>query len=221
MSKYKINSEKTQYGRTLFKSRLECRWAIFFDILGWSWKYEPKVDRYYRPDFLIRNKDRYFFIEVKPIDQFDLSRFNAHKAEMFARKHFNADKLDNFVFVGLSPSRPKQDYCPIDNAVLFGWNVNGDEIIFRDANRSSKLLYDICNSLMSYEGILTGQYDGDTININEAVIYNYWNEACKYLSAQLRTNNGEYAEKYKAPPMIDITAVTQQMEQIRLKNGTP
>jgi hypothetical protein len=29
------------YSGTLFRSRAEARWAIFFDLMGWDWDYEP------------------------------------------------------------------------------------------------------------------------------------------------------------------------------------
>lgn len=51
----------TKYAGITFRSRLEARWAVFFDALGISWEYEPEtfaVDWYgesiqYTPDFRI------------------------------------------------------------------------------------------------------------------------------------------------------------------------
>lgn len=31
----------TAYGGAVFRSRLEARWAGFFDLMGWAWQYEP------------------------------------------------------------------------------------------------------------------------------------------------------------------------------------
>jgi hypothetical protein len=31
----------TTYRNTTFRSRLEARWAAFFDLVDWSWVYEP------------------------------------------------------------------------------------------------------------------------------------------------------------------------------------
>jgi hypothetical protein len=36
-----------------FRSRLEARWAAFFDEVGWVWEYEPFDLTGYIPDFLI------------------------------------------------------------------------------------------------------------------------------------------------------------------------
>jgi hypothetical protein len=43
----------TRYGGTQFRSRLEARWAAFFDLLGWSWEYEPIDLDGYIPDFIV------------------------------------------------------------------------------------------------------------------------------------------------------------------------
>lgn len=37
-----IKAIKTRYAGCLFLSRLEARWAVFFDTLGITWQYEPQ-----------------------------------------------------------------------------------------------------------------------------------------------------------------------------------
>jgi hypothetical protein len=56
-----IEPIKTTYSGTQFKSRLEARWALFMDMSGFPWKYEPKGENT-PPDFLV-NDD--FYMEVK------------------------------------------------------------------------------------------------------------------------------------------------------------
>ena len=34
---------ETQYKGYLFRSRLEARWAVFFDAIGISWEYMPEA----------------------------------------------------------------------------------------------------------------------------------------------------------------------------------
>jgi hypothetical protein len=55
----------TTYADTNFRSRLEARWAAFFDLVGWKWTYEPIDADGYIPDFLIHG-ERPFFVEVGP-----------------------------------------------------------------------------------------------------------------------------------------------------------
>lgn len=56
---------ETAYKGTLFRSRLEARWAAFFDRVGWSWEYEPFDADGYIPDFLLLGADP-VLVEVKP-----------------------------------------------------------------------------------------------------------------------------------------------------------
>lgn len=55
----------TTYRKAAFRSRLEARWAVFFDLIGWKWTYEPLDADGYIPDFLIHGKSP-FFVEVGP-----------------------------------------------------------------------------------------------------------------------------------------------------------
>src|SRR5271170_8347915 len=42
------------YNSQRFRSLIEARWASFFDMLGWSWEYEPFELRGYIPDFALK-----------------------------------------------------------------------------------------------------------------------------------------------------------------------
>lgn len=63
-----IKSKETIYKGYKFRSRLEARWAIFFDALGIEWEYEPEgfvlpTGTSYLPDFYLPYFGCYF--EVK------------------------------------------------------------------------------------------------------------------------------------------------------------
>lgn len=52
------NAIETRYNGYKFRSRLEARWAVFFDTLGLSWRYEPQgfeigPNQRYLPDFYL------------------------------------------------------------------------------------------------------------------------------------------------------------------------
>lgn len=58
----------TTYAGVNFRSRLEARWAAFFDEAGWSWEYEPPIEYgYWIPDFILRGR-ALVPVEVKPIE---------------------------------------------------------------------------------------------------------------------------------------------------------
>ena len=59
---------ETEYKDYLFRSRLEARWAVFFDACGIRWEYEPEGiilsdGSWYLPDFYLPDFHCYF--EVK------------------------------------------------------------------------------------------------------------------------------------------------------------
>ena len=66
----KITAIPTVYKNRTFRSRLEVRWAIYFDSMGIKWDYEPEGFRlsdgsYYLPDFWLPESG--WYAEVKPM----------------------------------------------------------------------------------------------------------------------------------------------------------
>lgn len=64
-----IQAIETEYAGVRFRSRLEARWAVFFDALGVRWEHEPEAfvlpsGARYLPDFWL--PDLKLFAEVKP-----------------------------------------------------------------------------------------------------------------------------------------------------------
>ncbi len=60
----------TIYQGIEYRSRLEARWAAFFDLIGWQYTYEPLDGHGYIPDFLIHG-DAPLLVEVKPASTLD------------------------------------------------------------------------------------------------------------------------------------------------------
>jgi hypothetical protein len=84
MRQKEIKAIETEYKGYRFRSRLEARWAVFFDALGIKWEYEKEGYElpcgWYLPDFYLPVHDAY--IEIKPTSGFhysvkchELSRF--------------------------------------------------------------------------------------------------------------------------------------------------
>jgi hypothetical protein len=57
----------TIYKGAQFLSRLEARWAAFFDLAGWRWDYEPCDFDGWIPDFVLFGAHGPIYVEVKPI----------------------------------------------------------------------------------------------------------------------------------------------------------
>jgi hypothetical protein len=66
-----IEAIETEYKGYKFRSRLEAKWAVFFDAMDWVWEYEPEGYKMeykgeiirYLPDFRLPDKGAY--VEVK------------------------------------------------------------------------------------------------------------------------------------------------------------
>lgn len=57
----------TMYAGIMFRSRLEAKWAAFFDLAGWRWQYEPLDLAGYIPDFILLMPNGPIAVEVKPL----------------------------------------------------------------------------------------------------------------------------------------------------------
>lgn len=82
--KYEFKSHPTRYKGVLFRSRLEARWAAFFDLIGWRWEYEPFDLDGWTPDFLVEfpcghsecGPTHTLLVEVKPYTNY--AQFAGH-----------------------------------------------------------------------------------------------------------------------------------------------
>jgi len=114
---------ETEYNGVLFRSRLEARWAIFFDACNLNWIYEPECfilsnTQKYTPDFYIKDFDLY--IEVKP--NFDW---------LENKYHFNRYKLFGNIkgLLVLSSSYPDlQTNAFFEKNNSVGWFLKGSPI---------------------------------------------------------------------------------------------
>lgn len=62
-----IKAIATEYRGHRFRSRLEARWACFFDNVGWTWEYEALDLDGYIPDFILTFPNAPVLVEVKPV----------------------------------------------------------------------------------------------------------------------------------------------------------
>lgn len=84
-----LKAIQTEYKGSRFRSRLEARWAVFFDACGVDWEYEPEGydlggGLQYLPDFLlhgVQGRDGGdLYVEVKGV----MTAFDARKINRFA-----------------------------------------------------------------------------------------------------------------------------------------
>ena len=79
-----IKAKPTMYKNILFRSRLEAKWAVFFDEMGITWQYEPGIYKVpingyfikYTPDFALLNVKTQqeithpLYVEVKGVNHY-------------------------------------------------------------------------------------------------------------------------------------------------------
>lgn len=99
-----VRSYPTKYQGCQFRSRLEARWAAFFDLVRWPWVYEPFDLPGYSPDFLIR-KPVDMIAEVKPC-------LNKEAMISMSGKIIECKWPGWIVMLGASPVKPEDGYPP-------------------------------------------------------------------------------------------------------------
>lgn len=105
---YTIKAIPTTYNGRRYRSRLEARWAAYFDLLGFQFEYEPRDLGKWSPDFAIwgRRPEFPILVEVKPID-----RWHRETARKMADACNDGERL---LLLGKTP-----DFC--GGWQQFGW----------------------------------------------------------------------------------------------------
>ena len=114
MADYTIAAIPTLYRGRMYRSRLEARWAAFFDRLGWAYEYEPFDLGSWSPDFLLIRHN--VMVEVKPLTEFD---------QGVADKMLNATVNQRIVDEEVSPCglflTRVAPFAATDKSVSLGW----------------------------------------------------------------------------------------------------
>lgn len=128
----KTNAIPTVYKGVQFRSRLEAKWACFFDLCGWEWAYEPVDLPGYIPDFHIFRKEFVIgeghktvrtgpvMVEVKPLDAYDAvvgeKMLSACNARFQSGTH---DRPGALLVLGNGPFLASRRYMGL------GWAIDG------------------------------------------------------------------------------------------------
>ena len=105
-----VTAIQTEYAGCLFRSRLEARWAVVFDVLGLKWRYEPEGfelsnGKRYLPDFFIESIG---WIEIKPTAELDDDKWTT-----FCEDNGKQDGFKAYRITGDIPD-PRFDDMPDD-----------------------------------------------------------------------------------------------------------
>ncbi len=123
-----LKAIETEYKGYRFRSRLEARWAVFFDACHVRWEYEPEGfvlpnGQYYLPDFLLHGVEGRaagdLYVEVKG----KMTESDAEKIYSFSEGDSNKEGIENPILVvaGIPEGdsiREIEDFC-------HEWGYNG------------------------------------------------------------------------------------------------
>lgn len=117
----RIRAIQTRYAGCAFRSRLEARWAVYFDHLGIKWDYEPEGFELgnglrYLPDFWL--PDFKLWVEIKPVS---IDSTAAEKARRLA--------MENHAVLILC-GQPQA--APVECGALFCWDSKESSAGFSD-----------------------------------------------------------------------------------------
>jgi hypothetical protein len=132
---YDIKAIPTTYSGVRFRSRLEARWAAFFDLARVKWQYEPFDLDGWAPDFLIAIKpfpktdDRAvnILVEVKPVDpDADYSSVYDKAVQYWSRYHIllcglGPNRMNNFGFLCDLPLHDDDEFS-LFNEAQYTWD---------------------------------------------------------------------------------------------------
>lgn len=146
----------TLYNGTEYRSRLESKWACFFDLCGWKHQYEPFDLDGWIPDFVLYGK-REILVEVKPFSSFE--EFDPAK---YMKAKLGTEKENNEILLLGSTIHKLDDF---QDAAFIGWlgeKYDDSEDCFGEAvmNRWNGV-YGFIHADGSWEDRITGLYDGD------------------------------------------------------------
>lgn len=150
---YTIASIPTVYNGVQFRSRLEARWAAFFDIVGWKWSYEPLDFSGWIPDFVIHGDKERILVEVKPI-----FKFQQWLGDEMATSALRARSNDDLLILGAELPSPEYWGC-----VGIGWlgEYSGGAHGWATAIPHGGGRLGFCSETFSYRNRITGSHRGD------------------------------------------------------------
>lgn len=150
---YNIPAKPTLYNGTQFRSRLEAKWAAFFDLTEWKYEYEPSEINGFNPDFILKCDSpayttKTIIVEVKPsvmATPDELSKFYSKYKDVPAHLLFLTD----------TPFTEKSESG--EGYMVIGWGrqwFSGEDLGF--TTLEMKCENDIGSLIFSYDGMIHG-----------------------------------------------------------------
>ncbi len=163
----------TTYKGVRFRSRLEAKWAAFFDLVGWTWHYEQDDFNGWIADFTIDSTSTgktACFVEVKPIEEPPDDELQLKIARSGALEFGRC-----VLIVGKRPLLENRE-C----ASHLGWYLEVVETGSPEPCLSGACCgfwngrLGFCSATMSFHDVISGEYDGNCPDDARAFIDKTW-----------------------------------------------
>jgi hypothetical protein len=175
--KYDIKAKPTIYKGYAFRSRLEARWARFFDLMKWRWEYEPYDLTGWSPDFVIKGKPKNILVEVKPF--MDIDNDDARETISKIKKYLHKTNNDLAVIVGTGPTfSSEQEYLGDGRLGWFVHPKEGDANIFAFRGHKGVIVPSISYMTTVPTDLVYGTENAGACCIENPNFQNMWARAC-------------------------------------------
>jgi hypothetical protein len=162
----------TVYKGVRYRSRLEARWAAFFDLVGWEAHYEPFDLNGWIPDFVINGRKQRVAVDVRPVSGVDDPVFLA-----LAKKMEQSGWTDDLMIVSYFWPSPRYwdghggvgwlneyfEYSP-EPAGHSDWGV----ALFQVTD-DPKIIAGFCHETNDYRDRITGYHPGGQVGVRAGV----------------------------------------------------
>lgn len=197
-SEPKIPAIPTTYKGIEFRSRLEAKWAVMFDLLGWKWEYEPFDIEGYIPDFVLHvpiwlDREREcinYIVEVKPALTTKELRSMASKSQNNVLDNLHRDPNYNCLRLGASLSLDNRYCVGVGDCTIKNLGICDERLFI-----TWDTLYYGQPTFHLYPVEFCGYHD------NSEEVFNLWAQA---------TNAVKYrAWRPVSPPMVELPRIAR------------
>jgi len=110
-----IKAIETTYQGYKFRSRLEARWAVFFDAMNWEWQYEKEgfilPSGWYLPDFWIETINMWAEVKPKPLEKIEKKLVRELAIESFPVLCLDTPEPINLPYSGYTRDGELCEFC--------------------------------------------------------------------------------------------------------------
>lgn len=179
----------TIYDGVRFRSRLEARWAMFFDRLGWKWSYEQVECSGWIPDFSLAASDGdRVLVEIKPLQFTSTTLAEGEMTREYRDKIDRCDQEHQILLLGEGPFYDDSHYRDEYLGMLRTPSGYYEPLVdaFVPCMEWEPAAFSTCEGIGfhgaygAYDNVITGGYDGNTGTFQNINAVRHWRYVSNY-----------------------------------------